>query len=257
MGIRIHKVLGYGFKYCKFDKDPRFNDWVFNAKSEKFYENKKDEFLEFLKDKKSKFSKEERIISNITMDINWIEGTGWFDKEKPVKSLSLSDFIKYNYFETEGKNPIGPVIFTLPSSKDWNRYDDIIDYVECSIDNKGSFDSVKFYKDDAGQPAEIYPYVGFVNRNTGKRVRFSQSDRWILTDILQKSKKVKNPSLKHIDPDLETNFQKEGITNLIEWQRWIVPIIPDLIVNFCEFAKVFKNPLTIYRLKPMIYTYWC
>lgn len=30
MGIRIHKVLGYGFKYCRIDEDPRFTDYFWS-----------------------------------------------------------------------------------------------------------------------------------------------------------------------------------------------------------------------------------
>ena len=48
-----------------------------------------------------------------------------------------------------------------------------------------------------------------------------------------------------------------GVNNIVEWQRNIVPLPPYNIRLFCETVKAFKNKKTVYRLKPMIFTYWC
>lgn len=263
MGIRINKVLGYGFKHCKFDKDPRFNEWVFNDQ-DIWNEDKRTEFIYFLKEKQSKFLKEKQSklssddFFDIAWDLAWLEKKECFADGDTLERLLLYDFIKYNYYDMEKENPIGPIIFTMPNYKSWNRYDDIIDYIECGIDNRGAVDSVKFYLDDAGQSTGIYPHTSFVNRNTGKRVKFTPSDRRILTGILLELKKANNPHLIHKNsPKEKSEFEKAGVENLIQWQRWVVPEVPSLIVNFCEFMDIFKNPLTVYRLRPMIYTFWC
>lgn len=260
MGNRINKKLGYGFKYCKFSKDPRFNDWVFNN-SDKFYNYAlKNDFIEFLKQKKEKYAQENNgdYDFDLNLTLAWLEGVGWFidqtDEEKhKINCLTAADFILFNHYDLDKKNSIGTVIFTDLTSKDWSRYDDIIDYIEAN----GCESKVKLITDEVGQSCGIYPYMSYANRKTGKDNKFYPVERWTLTSAFLKTRTVNNPSLKHINsPEEYTSFEEAGVTNLIEWQRDIVPKPPGIIKYFCEFMNVFKNPLTVYRLKPMVYTYW-
>lgn len=227
MGIRIHKVLGYGLKHCKFNKDPRFNEWVFSNNEP---ENIKETIIK-------EYQQRKVDPTNIcdfddAYDLQYLTNTGWFKDEKPVKSLDVYDFIKYNQFAAEKGR--GSIIFTSPMNKDWYRYDDIIDYYDLD-EQKGS---VRLIKDG------VYPMnASYIDRRTGERVKGYHGS-------LEMYKNHHN----YIDDDIKTKY---NVKSYNEFCVNIVPVIPSLIVNFCNIFKVFKNPMMVYRLKPMILTYWC
>jgi hypothetical protein len=245
MGIRIHKVLGYGFLRCKFEKDPRFNDHVFNYKHPEYIEGDiRPRLIKYLEEK-VKSPDEGRDNFEYKLELSALKRIGMYDNLKD-ESISLTDVIRCNDMESTG---IGPVIFTIPYNKDWHRYDDIIDYVEETqkpVNQEGCLDNVQLITDCEGQPSGIYPYnVGFINRNTGKQIIDTAGNRWFLTRTLREQ------GVKELKKD-----NKWGFKTLVEWQRHVVPKLPYFIDFFCDCFNIFKDPKTKYRLRPMIFTYW-
>ena len=232
MGNRIHTVLGLGFDKVKFKKDERFNPHVWE---EDFYF--KDFLPEMIKLNDSRYSPDR---SNYDFDVNLfkarVEGKGWYEGEEPIKSLSWEDFAKYSGYATESKH--NPLIFTNPFSKDWQRYDNLIDYYLFSDVKKGAVDKVMFLKGDSGLPINIYPSSSYYNKLTGEKLK----------DCVPYNRWASNQS------EMAEQF---GFKTVKEWHENVVPEIPYEIRLFCEVAKVFKNPLTIWELRAMIYTYWC
>lgn len=196
MGIRIHTVLGYGWE--KFDLSLLPED------------------KDFLPEMLSEAKKEEDGKGFICR----IENKGWYERDSKIKSLGLYDFVKYNNFEDK----FSPLIITSPFNSDWNRYDDIIDYYQ----SNGQKDEVKLLKTDQGLPKPIYPFDGFINKNTKERVKMSYHDTW---------------------GGEESFTQKTGLKF-----SDLAAIVPYEIELFC---RVSKFPLDIYSAHPMIYTYWC
>jgi hypothetical protein len=242
MGTRIHKVIGWGFKYTKLAKDPRFNESLFDGNRAVL-----DEMVELNNTKLN--SKDIRVRMDANSFDMRVKARGMYCNEKPIHHLDVCEFVNYNgYLDYEKDN--GTLLITDPTNKKWSRYDDIIDYYE----SNGTEDNVKYILDGAGQPAQLYPYCSFVDRNTGKRpkmkkgVSISQSDRWSLTEAYFEWTK---------DERKKWNWKVFGVKNILEWQRNIVPEPPYNIRLFCETIKAFKNKKTVYRLKPMIFTYWC
>ena len=226
MGIRVHKVLGYGFKHCKFNKDIRFNEWVFNNNEP---ENIKELLIQEYSRQKNLGNKD----FDDCYDLQWLTNTGWFKDFKAPQSLNCYDFLKYSQFSSEKGR--GPIIFTSPLNKDWYRYDDIIDYYDCDEQK----DSVKMLRDG------IYPRnASYIDRRTGKIVKTGYCG----------SLEIYKSCHNYLDDDIKTKY---NVKSYSEFCVNIVPVIPSLIVNFCNIFKVFKNPMTVYRLKPMILTYWC
>jgi hypothetical protein len=198
---RVHRALGYGFRHCKFKKDPRFNSWVFDSDHE-LHEM-------YLRETDLCASEEFKIQLKCSPQ----------DKS----SMSVSDFIKHSAFDQEVG--CGPLIFTNPFMDDWYQYDNAIDYYSMQADEeKNLSNSVKMIR------RGIYPYnQAYINRKTGKRIQRPVYGDNSLDDLSE-----------------EMNINKIDI----------VPMIPEIIVDFCTFLKVFKNPLTVYRLKPMLFTWW-
>jgi hypothetical protein len=243
MGIRINTVLGWGFKYCRYHQDPRFN-------SEIFSESSKEDFLpEMIKANESKKKGiDAKFRKNEFTD--WIEGKSWH-KGKKIESLTKYDFMQYSYFNTEedekGKVKIGSIVFTDPVMKNWKRHDDTIDYYTAL---RGRKDSVISIVDGANQPCQIYPYASYVHRKTGKVL--NNINRYGMTELYFECDSSDRKKFKW-----DIIGGKNGTKTLIEWQRDIVPEPTYNIRLFCEAAKVFKDPMTVYRLKPMVITYWC
>ncbi len=230
MGTRIHKTLGWGFKYYRVGLDPRFNP--------EFFKDRNDDYLPQMLELASQDAASEDFATR------W-GGNDFLReiKEKKVKSIDSYDVFKVNGYASNGD--ISSCIFTDPLRRDWSRYDDIIDYYDSDSVPE---DNVKFILDSSNQPAHIYPYCCFVNRHTGKHVSNIQSERWWVTELYFK---------RGGEFDWSGISETWGVSNIIQWQRDIVPDVPYNIKLFFRVAKPFKNPLTMYRLKPMIYTYWC
>jgi hypothetical protein len=246
MGTRINKVLGWGLKYCKFERDPRFRP--------AFFEDGELSYLEQMVSENKKHLKSKDLGKRMDSSYFdwWVNGTGAFsDTGKTQTELSRHDVFQFNSY-TDTTKETGAVVFTDPSNRGWYRHDDIMDYYDAPAGAEGApLDSVKFILDGAGQPAQIYPYCSFVNRHTGKSAKenINQSDRWSITNMYFK--------YEHKDWKWKVFEKNWGVKNIIQWQRDIVPEPPYVIRLFCKVAKPFKDPLMIYRLKPMILTYWC
>jgi len=231
MGNRVHQVIGYGFKHVKHLKDPRFNTkfWEDDFLEEECYER----LLAHTK-KKVEAQGKKRSIDTFLF-LSWLEG-----KEKnPPKNLTVSDFIASSGYATEME--ISPIVFgCFKQDKDWYRYDDIIDYYTAEREDGCPKDTAKYITNDYGEFSGIYPHLSFCNRINGKVLNITPMDKSIAG--------------KYGDKEL---FKTNSIANQVQWQRNIVPKVPAAIEIFCECLEVFKNPTTVYRLKPMIYTFWC
>jgi hypothetical protein len=230
MGNRIHKVLGYGFKYCKYEKDPRFKKEFWD---EDFYYNTdiKPILLDYVKNHPDW----ETDFDLISVGA-WLEGKGWYEDVEIPKKLYVSDFIHYSDYNTEGKG-IGPVVFSpTPQEKDWCLYDDMINYYDHQCRFKGPKDEFFYIKDEKGNFSGIYPYLNFVNRKTKEKSKIYPAERWLYSRF---------------------NSPEHGFDSFISWQRDIVPKIHPTINVFCNALNIFENPLTYLRLKPCLHTYWC
>jgi len=247
MGIRVHKTIGYGFLKSRFGNDPRFNSHVFNE--ERLDGDLRPKLLEYIDEKLKTAIPNDDTEFDLKIEKTALECKGLWENNTKIP-IRLHDVIKYNYYNTEGDNPIGPILFTIPYQKDWYRYDDAIDYQEEPqkyVTSDGCVDHAELITDCEGQPAGIYPYCSsYCHRNTGERwVDISTFGRWTLTRLFKE------------DPNIKFKIDnKYGIKNFVEWQRHIVPKLPSFISLFCDCFEIFRNPLTKYRLRPMIFTYW-
>jgi len=232
MGVRIHKVLGYGFRRAKLDRDPRFNPHAIRSLDQAAHEGKfgngkelRPQMIAFLEEK----------AKAAPPDRQWeyqLEIRSLQDQEgEKAKPLTYHDVVIYNPFTAEAKPPIGPLLFTIPY-QNWFRYDDIIDYHEDSQsrvrEDGGPEDKCSFIGDCEGQPAGIYPYCNYVHRANGALDRrLFTASRWELTRVLRQAGQTK------LKPGNEF-----GVKTLVEWQRHIVPEVP-LFIR--AFLRVFQH----------------
>lgn len=229
MGIRIHKVIGYGLTdiKCKQNNivDPRINpegflcaDW--ETKEEKWTLKK---FREWLESKRSSL-----VSENDKFILNWACTNVEQSIEKNRKD-------PYDYL-IHGTEYLMPKVFCAypVGHDDWHRSDNIIDYVEV----KRSANSVKKLKNP------IYPYIDFWDNRTGKMVDAGQAC-WFMRDINAKR-----------EPCIE-NIEQMGFMNKQECLAHLKPMVPLEIRYLLEYCEVFTKPEFVFQMEPILYIYWC
>jgi hypothetical protein len=235
MGIRIHKRLGYGLTDVKA-KNYTILDERFNLQ-DGYFKDRDDEdtysiegLTKHLQDAYES-DKKKQGCSMLASYVGELKS-----KRGKEQYTSICDYICH-----DGEFGMPGVVLFSCLYKDWNRYDDIIDYVESGRVMKNKVKLLKF---------PIYPYEFGINKDTGEqRFEFEGNIH----------------PYYHIRQAVEMGWDKydwdklkevTGIGSLEEAKEKIVPGVPEFIVELCKYLKVFKDEKTVYSLKPMVYTYW-
>lgn len=240
MGIRVHKVLGYGLSDVKTRKwkiaDGRINaaspllNWDSDAKL--------DDYLDWLK-VEHKTDEDKMIHFNMDMMFFRDREEEGFDWRKRTGVSQPAELVHHGTEYME-KN----VLLIRPlSCKDWQRYDDPIDYVEETHKYADEDGVINWYR---LIPGGIFPYNGtFMNARTGERV----SDGITLWRILTWDGWDKMY-------DLEKAAVKCGFDSAEDVRENLVPVVPEDIRDLVRWGKLFTDEDVWKQLRPMIYTYW-
>ncbi|VAW58919.1 hypothetical protein MNBD_GAMMA08-1552 [hydrothermal vent metagenome] len=255
MGIRIHKVLGYGLTDVQYDEknweitDPRFNpngyfgiQDVFD-REEAFTDKGFDEYVnEIDGDTGDKFN-------NL-----YILQCGRKEALEKNGHTSKNGDLLYNYkdsiessvtYDSEyGDSNI--MVFTPPYwGKYWIRYDDSIDY----------YDS-QHYDEDGGiinghqmLNRPIYPFDGYQDNRTTPPTIITHTDFRLYVDSRDFKKSYANTMRENLKERMAFNSDEEI-------EQAINPIIPLELVELLKYLKVFNDEKIIYTLRPMLYWYW-
>jgi hypothetical protein len=234
MGMRIHKRLGYVLDDVE-SKDFDITDDRFNLKDGYFgldYEGREARFTlkgftKYISAQHKKEMENEKF-SMLTFDLH--------NLKKNVKNI-----LDMVCFESEFGLP--NVVMFQPPSKDWSRWDDIIDYMEAGGNGEDKLNIL-------GRP--IYPYEMWVNLKTGLNHVYKDDIRFELYEIrrlINWSKEEKSGlGLKAIE--------SWGFDSIEDAEKNIVPGVPEIVKHLCIYLKVFNDDNTVNGLKPAVYTYW-
>lgn len=249
MGIRIHKVLGYALIDLEVHlgrsivTDRRVNPEsvaLANLFGKTEDPDKVGTIADFVNYVRNKDSDREHRSSLV-----FLEGQMRNDPKNVAKEIS--NCIVY---DMEFGTPEVLLIMPLSEYGNWRRYDDIIDYMQAGYEDTASINSIKVL--DRG----IWPWEGWVNQSTGSRLdpshlfvyrRFRDGlDKGAYTG--QDRQDVKN--------NLNSISKKMGFKDYQDANENLGPQVPDEVIMLCDFLELFKDPMTAYKLKPVIYTYW-
>lgn len=232
MGIRISKSLGYGFIDLRVDEDTgEMNDDRFNPDGwwhASYTERKTRWTVEGFK----------QHCRELTDDTD--EFTDHF-----TLRLMLSDQFKDCHFRDLDSTIFHDEEYGLPNvaifipftDEKWTRYDDIIDYYDAGQVAKPS---VKLLD------VPLYPYDGYINNETGEPV----FDRMIREDIYM---------FRNAEGDRKYEIRSMALQLLgceLHWTEKYNVAIPEVLVEFFRYTKMFTDDKWIWKLQPMIYTYW-
>lgn len=234
LGIRISKTLGYGLSDVKTDKDGLITDSRFRP-----------EFIDDIHELSGFEKWLKKNKSDATIMLASLLGINPHQAKMAVMILTNGfygkDALNTNVIKYDSEFGLSNVmLLTPPESKDWQRYDDIIDYIEAD-DAEPQY--VDLFKDNFR--CGIYPHdtmiliPGRKNLIPKNKGTLSGGDYNMMTGRYDKKLKatVRKDILQHLKED------------------W-TPKIPESLLLFSLYAKMFVRPLDVFQLRPMIYIYW-
>jgi len=218
MGIRINKVMGYALTDL-VEEDPRIN-WDI-----------------LLNDRYAHEKEHKKWVTEHPKEANALLESGELGKGMlgayyaPVKVGSHS--LVHLYMDSVETEKELPILLLCPCTGiDWYRYDDPIDYYEAG-------DMEPLYQELS--PSGIFPYSAGLYLLPGK------------TTLLDPPL-CKNGVISDIQWYMEMRNQDSRLGEHLR-NDYNCKVHPDVHV-FVHRAKIFTDPLTVFRLKPTIYTYW-
>lgn len=225
MGIRIHKMLGYGLT----DVDPVL-DARLNRDSPVF-----------------RYALEG--VTHVEEYFKWVEAHGprSFDVAKSMLKSSRKrgegEFLLQNCFQWgTADGGLQNVLCVRPLAwTDWYRYDSAIDYAEQTYSKKGQRDVVKVLNHGH------YPHVGYMDARTGEPLP-KDADPWGYW-------RVRNGGVEDLDT-LDMFAHLAGFVDHAEASKFMVPLVPNEVRWLCEFAELFTDPTHVKDMRPLIYTWW-
>jgi hypothetical protein len=243
MGIRIHKVLGYGLERVKRGAGGEWNDLRINSKSKLFKYGKSDKtqpFYDFLD------AKAQNGDHDAKMELILLKNAEAHEQKKSYPHIPIPHETLSYQVESSRVSPL--VITPLLHVNEWKRSDDSIDYYQNFVTNPktGMRDTVKLIH------AGIYPYEGrYIDSRDGHLIDHEYKMVW---QFLSEDKNSVEES-KRAEVRSETAI-KMGFASSEEVDLYMKPSVPQSIINLAECYELFTNPLTVYQLEPMIYTWW-
>jgi len=219
MGIRIHKMLGYGLTDL-VDQDERLN-WS-------------SPLFDYM------------LSGDAALDryFGWLASKTRFDVAKSLlrddtrrRRSDVQDCIRWGTPDGGLEN----VLCIRPLAwNDWYRYDDTIDYAEQTYLGE-QHDEVRVIK------YALYPHDSYMDARTGERIKGAADIYFWL--------RARNDGSKDIGT-LDELAKMGGFDSHADAEAHCVPFVPDEVRWLAEFAEVFTDPDTVLSLRPMIYTWW-
>jgi hypothetical protein len=247
MGIRIHKVLGYGLtgplaeleEVVNLDEDYLEGLWELDAA----------DYLKFLE---TKYQITEDYTAEDVINSGVDDGSTILtfmrlatDKEKfPAwKRLHVSEELE------DGSAAV--VMLPQAYAKEWYRNDDSIDYTEFTYMLEQ--DPTADIRDDVKVlQSSPFPFSGqYMNARTGELLTpsgIASELKWLHGESNSTDTKVLQAR--------EKMAVKAGFESSEDYRKNTAPYIPQDIRNQVEWMGFLKNPSDVLRLRPMILTYW-
>lgn len=235
MGIRVHKVIGYGLK--ETTPDMFYDQGAFMMEYSRNQLDTHNESAENIYTKEGFITYLRNHIKVPFLHIRRLETVRW----------NFYDFFKYDH-----ENDNSPLVIIPPGNKDWHRYNNSIDHVEETYcyDQKNRLIELQ---------QGIYPYSSLHQNQFGKQLDPRVSCAWWReqNNILDQDKyPMKQEHIQHIISIQHGLSKLLGFKDYFDAKDNIAPWVPDIVRAFCNYTNLFVDTDTITKLRPMMWVYW-
>lgn len=224
--MRVNKLIGYGLSDVKTDGENIIDDRINVNVLECIYSGNGKSLLSF-----SHYVNEHAKENYIKVSIRDILKKGW----KVYNSVI--------YYAEFGLSNV--LLFQSLLTNNWTQRNSDIDYIEETVNHK---QIPRYQVFERG----IFPHINYMNAITHKRLDRTVFDWWqTYYYIIEGTNDVESMMIS-----LTELSKKLGFKDFQEAKENIVPVIPEDIVLLCNWLGIFKDPNTVYQLRPMLYVYW-
>lgn len=255
MGIRIHKVLGYGLTNLQTDKkngwkitDPRINP---NGIMGIDYEERDERYgrQAFYKWLREKYEACGDDYSGDKLHLSWDMVEADHNHANSSKRCGNPSDCFIHYGEYGLPNVLTAVPYTCRWS-DWYRFDNMIDYMEEGRGARGN--RVVVYDDG------LYPWIGqYWDVRTGEMKKGEVACAYRrLVNAEKDEKKSRKKNKEDFTSGKLALAQVMGFETLAECEENLQVMVPRCLQLMCEFCEVFTEPAMVRELRPMLYVYW-
>lgn len=230
MGIRVHKVIGYGLTDLEAT-DRKITDTRIGSADlvRQAMETDTRTYLEWLEALDPAEDDISRSLDRWSLE----------DSLQKGENRDLYDSVAY---DPEFGAP-NVIVFIPPSMRDWRHYDDPIDWVEETYRTDGSAPQAARHRE---LPHGFYPYNGlYMDTRTGDRIKDNRVMHWIRAVNAGKD-----------EDELDYAAREFGFSTHREAAAFVAPVVPEDVQLLVRFLKVFKDPDDWRSLRPILYTYW-
>jgi len=272
MGIRINRRMGYALTDFEYDTDAweatdsRINLELFNGDGGEDLYELKNEFVDWALS--YPYKAKEMLVEEIGVETHLGSiAQGAFERLVEKQGIKRFSFHTPLTHRPEFGNP-GVLLFQPLTFTDWTRHDDTIDHYDHAHRYDGPTTTLLDMNAELHQ-CGIYPYSALMLRHPDAETHeeFLKPREEYTDEAWEKEQKNRfgirqgrlhgrefNMMVGHFDEHQAPLVENEAfLTHLLE--DWNSQIPPEILL-FAHYSKIFTDFNTVYRLRPVLYTYW-
>lgn len=233
MGIRLHKVIGYGLTDVVTKDGTVLDDPRIDADSPFVGGVRPDGHLSYLDWLKSTPHDEDDF--GLLFEIQALESGQDYGPEQYAVTWAPE-------YGMENVLVVRPL-----TERTWDRSDNPIDYAEHNVTGLEPDNRVHVLR------GGLYPYDGlWMDSRTGEQIM--GPDRPLHT--WNTVRRAEDSGWEDRPRILDHLAAQMGFTDHAEAERCVVPLVPDSVRRLCEWGGLFTGPDVWLQLRPLLYVYW-
>lgn len=239
MGIRVHKMIGYGLTDLKYDEDKllltdeRINpEGYLGSNHNPKWEDLDYHIKPYTKYLESLLPEDENY--DVKLELGWLQNTE-YTKELPL----------YDYINSQLEYGLPNVLCVQPVICDkWVQYDLSVDFHE-EIRLHEQQNRVVTYN------SGFYPYDLYVDKRDQRLLNPAICNMFNMI-----SRRMAFEADAEVIKSAERLAESLGFESIGYAMENIVPQVPDGVKRICRYAELFTSEEVLNTLKPMLYVYW-